>query len=308
MFKSVRFYRLTGTWPDSEQAVSAALAAAGFTPCGPLTEKTSGWEAPSADPTGAFSRRVAGADLLQLRSQSRLLPAAAINEALETRLDEYRERMEQEPSRREKRRIKEQTRDDLLPKALLRSERTKGFFLVSERIFGIDAGTPTKAERFLEYLRAPLGSVDAVPLTYNRSMSELLKRIFLGDAPSGVTLGRECRMQDPSDNRASVRWVDMDLTDASIRKHVKDGMQLSHLGIEFGGVMSCVIDEHGGLGKLRFAGMDAPEDAEIEDPLARFDAEFVLLTGTVRQLLAVLEKALGGITVADERSRELARA
>lgn len=308
MFKSVRFYRLTGTWPDTEQAVDAALAAARFEPCGPLTEKTSGWEPPSAEPGGAFSRRVAGADLLQLRSQSRLLPAAAVNEALETRLDEYRERMEQEPSRREKRRLKEQTRDDLLPKALLRSERTKGCFLVSERIFAIDAGTPAKAERFLEYLRAPLGSVDTVPLAYNRPVDELLKRIFLGDAPSGIALGRECRMQDPSDNRASVRWVDMDLTDASIRKHVKDGMKLSHLGIEFGGVMSCVLDEHGALGKIRFVGMDASEDAELEEPLARFDAELVLLTGTLRQLLAALEKSLGGIAVADERRHELARA
>lgn len=295
MFKNARFYRLTTPWPDSEQTLSEALAAAGFTPCGPLTEKTSGWEPPSADPVGSLCRRVAGADLLQLRSQSRLLPAAAINEALESRLDEYRERMDQEPSRREKRRLKDQTRDDLLPKALLRSERTRGCFLVNEQIVAIDAGTSAKAERFIEYLRAPLGSVNALPLTFNRPVAELLKNIFLGDPPKGLTLGRECRMQDPSDTRAAVRWTDMDLTEASIRKHVRDGMSISHLGIEFGSSMSCVLDEHGAVSKIRFAGMDdAGDDTEHDDPLARFDAEFVLLTGALRQLLGVLEKALGG--------------
>jgi recombination associated protein RdgC len=295
MFKNVRFYRLTGTWPESEQELADALSSASFKPCGPLTEKVSGWEPPSADPAGPLGRRVDGADLLQLRSQSRLLPAAAINEALEARVEEYRDRMGQEPSRREKRRLKELTRDSLLPKTLLRSERTKGFLFLSEKIFGIDASTPAKAERFLEYLRAPLGSVDTTDLTFKRSLGDLLTRVFLGDAPSGITLGRECRMQDPSDSRSRVHWIDMDLTDASIRKHVRDGMKLTHLAIEVGSIMSCVIDESGALTKVRLLGMDAEEDTDDKDPQARLDAEFVLLTGTMRQLIDVLARSLGGI-------------
>src|SRR5690606_40407669 len=63
-------------------------------------------------------------DLLRLRTQTRLLPAAALNEALEVRIAEYRERMQQEPPRRVKRQLKDQTRDELLPKALLKSQRT----------------------------------------------------------------------------------------------------------------------------------------------------------------------------------------
>ena len=90
MFKNVRFYRLTGTWPESEQELAEALSTASFGPCGPLTEKTSGWEPPGADPASPLGRRLDGADLLQLRSQSRLLPTAAINEALEDRIEEYR--------------------------------------------------------------------------------------------------------------------------------------------------------------------------------------------------------------------------
>ena len=295
MFKNVRFYRLTGTWPESEQELAEALSTASFKPCGPLTEKVSGWEPPSADPTGPFGRRVDGADLLQLRSQSRLLPAAAVNEALEARIEEYRERMGQEPGRREKRRLKELTRDSLMPKTLLRSERTKGFLFLSEKIFGIDASTPAKAERFLEHLRAPLGSVDTTDLTFKRSLGELLTRIFLGDAPSGINLGRECRMQDPSDSRSRVHWIDMDLTGRNIRKHVRDGMKLTHLAIEVGNVMSCVIDENGALSKLRLLGMDAEKEIEDKDPQARLDAEFVLLTGTLRQLVDVLARSLGGI-------------
>ena len=295
MFRNVRFYRLTGTWPESEQELTEALSPESFRPCGPLTEKTSGWEPPGADSNGPLGRRVGGADLLQLRSQSRLLPAAAINEALDERIDEFRDRMGQEPSRREKRRLKEQTRDSLLPKALLRSERTRGFLFLSEKIFAIDASTPAKAERFLEHLRAPLGKLETSDLTFKSSLSGLLTRIFLGDSPGGINPGRECRMQDVSENRSRVHWVDMDLTDTSIRRHVRDGMKLTHLAIEVGGVMSCVIDENGALSKLRLLGIDAKEETEDEDPQARLDAEFVLLTGTLRQLIDVLARSLGGI-------------
>lgn len=292
MFKNIRFLRFTSAWPASEEKLHEALTAASFTPCGPLTEKTSGWEPPVDDSEGRLCRSVAGADLLQLRNQSRLLPAAAINEAVEVRVQEYRERMGEMPGRREKRRLKLETRDNLMTKALLRSDRTRGFFLKPDRLLAIDATSPAKVERFLTTLRAGLGRFDVSDLEFKRPVAELLKRIFLGDPPRGITMGRECRMQDPADTKATVRFTDMDLTDANIRKHVRDGMKLTHLGIQFNNIMSCVMDENGGLGKLRLLGADAAETGESEDPLAQFDAEFVLLTGTLRQFIAMLTEAL----------------
>ncbi len=229
---------------------------------------------------------------MQLRTQSRILPASAVNEALELRLEEYRERMGERAGRREKRRLKAETRDKLLPQALLRSERIRACFLQQENILVTEAGSPVKLDRFLEMLRLALGRLDVDELEYERPFGELLQRVFLGDAPAGIGLGRECRMQDPADSKAIVRWTDMDLTASTIRRHVRDGMKLTHLGIEFDGVMSAVLDEKGGLSKIRLLGADAKEAADEEDPLTRFDAEFVLLTGTLRRLLAVVGKAL----------------
>lgn len=288
MFRNVRFLNFTGAWPADEEKLGEALAKAAFTPCGPLSETSSGFEPPVETAAGAFGRSVAGADLVQLRSQSRILPASAVDEALELRLEEYRERMGESPGRREKRRLKAETRDNLLPKALLRSERTRAFFLRSESVLAIDAATPAKIERFLEMLKLALGRFDADPLEFAPPIPKVLNRIFLGDPPPGIRLGRECRMQDPADSKAVIRFSDMDLTDANIRKHVRDGMKLTHLGIDFNGILSAVLDENGGLGKLRLLGSDAAEAGDEEDPLTRFDAEFVLLTGTLRELLATL--------------------
>ena len=157
MFRSVRFYSVSSPWPESEQELSEKLVNAVFKPCGTYTERSSGFEAPTGSDDAPLARRVAGTDVLRLRNQARLLPTAAVNEALEVRIAEYRERMQEEPGRRTRRKLKEQTRDELLPKALLKSDRTTALYLASENVLAVGTGSESRAERFLETLRAALG-------------------------------------------------------------------------------------------------------------------------------------------------------
>jgi len=293
MFRNLRYYRLDCAWPDSEKALSQDLEKAGFKPCGPLTERSSGWEPIAPDTSDMLARRVSGADLIKMRSQSRVLPPAVINEELETRIEHYRQRMQERPNPREKRRLKAEARDELLPKALLKSDRIWGYVDIKEKVLGIDAAQDSAAERFIRRLQASIDGFNFAPLQYTRPVEELLTRIFFADAPRQFALGRECRMKDPGDAHSIVRWTDFDLSDKTIRNHVANGMHLTHLAIEYDNVMSCVLDENGVISKLRFIGMD-DDSFDHNDPLARLDAEFVLITGTLRRLLGDLRKLLGG--------------
>lgn len=293
MFRSVRFYSVSSPWPESEVALSERLGNAIFKPCGAYTERSTGFECPTGSEGTSLARRVGGVDLLRLRTQTRLLPAAVVNEALEVRLAEYRQRMQEEPGRRTKRQLKDQTRDELLPKALLKSDRTPALYLLKENVLAVGTASETRAERLLETLRAALGKLDVAPLAFDRPVEQVLSRVFAGEPPPQFKLGRECRMRDRADAKSSVRWSEVDLTQASVRRCVKEGMELTHLGVEFGGTMSGVIDANGVIGKLKLLGLeDAPEDEGLEEPLARFDAELALLGGTLRQLIGGLKNAL----------------
>lgn len=294
MFRNARIYRLRSDWPDSEEALSEKLAEAGFMPCGPLTERSSGFVEIDAGFGNSLARRLNGADLLKLRSQSRVLPAAVINEALEERVEEYRQRMDEPPGRREKRRLKAETRESLLPKALLKSDKTWGYVDLGEKLIVVDAGNAAATERFMLNLKMPFGDLVTHPLKFKKPMDELLKSIFMGNGPGSVQLGRECIMTDATDVRSKVRWTDFDLTDKSIRSHVADGMRLTHVGVEYNNVMTCVLNEDGHISKIRFVGEEKDEAQSDADPLARFDANFVLLSGTLRALLKELKDALGG--------------
>jgi recombination associated protein RdgC len=176
---------------------------------------------------------------------------------------------------------------------MLKSDRIFGFVDLKEKIIGIDAAQTSVAERFLRRLRAAFGDLNIHPLQYQQPVSELLTGVFLGGAPERFAVGRECRMQDAGDASSIVRWTEFDLSDKTIRNHVADGMRLTHLAIEYDNILGCVLDENGVISKLRFIGMDDDSDNH-NDPLARLDAEFVLITGTLRSLVADLKKLLGG--------------
>lgn len=299
MFRNLRFYHINSPWPKTEEQLSSALSENPFTPCGAFSERTAGWEPPAEYDDAPLCRRLHGADLLQLRTQSRVLPVAAIKEAMEEKVIEYRSRMEQDPPRSELRRLKEETRDELLPKALLRSERSRACFIEAESLLVIDASTDAKAEWFIDQLRTCFGQFSCIPLTFNTPPGELMKRIFLGEDLLGFSLGRECRMQDLSDSRSTVTWREFELTEQSIRRHITDGMKLTHLGVGFDELLSCVLNEDGVISKFKFIEGDAIDTPDYEDALARLDADFVLLTGTITRMIEALKKLLGGIVPQD---------
>jgi len=293
MFRNLRFYRVTSPWPESEEKLSEKLADNAFTPCGSFAERSAGWEALGSNENDPLCRRLNGADLFQLRTQSRVLPVAAVNEALEERVAEFRNRMELEPTRAEVRRLKEETRDKLLPTSLVKSERSRACFIHSESLLVIDVGTISKAEWVIDQIRACFDEFYCTPLTFNNSPGDLLTGIFMGDSPLGFSLGRECRMQDVKDTKSVVTWRDFELSDHSIRQHVVEGMRITHLGVGFDEVMTCVIDQEGVISKVKFIEGEAV-DQWGEDPQAKMDADFVLLTGAVRRLMEDLKKLLGG--------------
>lgn len=306
MFRNLRFYRVDSPWPESEAELDERLSENPFRTCGAFSERSAGWEPPGDTDDSSLCRRLNGADLLQLRTQARVLPNAAVKEALEERVEAFRARMGIEPPRREIRRLKAETRDELLGKALLKSERTRACMIHAEALLAIDAASPAKAEWFIEQLRPCFGRFECVPLAFKSPADTLLKRIFLGELQSPFAAGRECRMQDPSDARATGTWKNIDIGADDIRRHVRDGMRLTHLGVVFEDSVECVLGEDGVIGRLRFPDAQA-DDTGDEDPLARLDADFVLLSATARRLAEALKSLLGGYSAARPAQAATAR-
>ena len=293
-FRNLRVYRIHTEWPDTEEALSDLLAAAEFKPCGAFAERSGGFEAPVDNVGDLLCRRLAGNDLLQLRVQSRVLPAAAVKEALAERIEEFKQRMHSEPNRAEKRELKEEIYSQLLPQALTRSDRVQAFYLRDKKLLVVGTPSQSVAEYFLDNLGRALISLRYSPLAFKQPALDLLTRVFLQTRVDSFSLGRECRMRDPSDTAATVNWLDIDLADPSVRRHVTEGLAVDRLGLNFDQVFRLVLDADLVVRKLRLADQESMADEPMDDPLAKHDADFVMLSACVNQLMQGLEKSLGG--------------
>jgi recombination associated protein RdgC len=295
VFRNVRLYRVRGDWPTSEEALSDRLVTVPFVPCGSYTERSTGWEAPVAELPEILARRVGGADVMRLRSQTRILPTAAVNEALEERVAEFSARVDRPPSRKEKRDLKDEVHAELLPRALTKSERSWGMYLRGEHVLAIDTASEAQAERFLDQLRSAFGSLPVTPVEFAEPVSRLLTATFLGTGPTAFQPGRECRMLDPAAGRASVTWLDIDLADPGVQRHVREGLKLDRLAVSFEDSATLVLDQDCVIRKLKLTGIEQLEDDGLgEDPIGRLDAELVLIAGLLTRLVAALKRQLGG--------------
>ena len=293
-FRNLRVYRIQSEWPESEEALSDLLAAAEFKPCGAFAERSGGFETPVDNSGDLMCRRLAGNDLIQLRVQSRVLPAAAVKEALAERVEEFKQRMHSEPNRAEKRELKEEIYSQLLPQALTRSDRVQAFYLRDKKLLVVGTASQSVAEYLLDNLGRALISLRYSPLAFKQPALDLLTQVFLQTRVDSFSLGRECRMRDPSDSAATVNWLDIDLADPSVRRHVTEGLAVDRLGLNFDQVFRFVLDSDLVVRKLRLADQESIPDEPMDDPLAKHDADFVMLSACVNQLMESLEKSLGG--------------
>ena len=293
-FRNVRLYRIFSQWPSSEEALSGVLENAAFKPCGAYSERSGGFEPPVNGAGDLLARRVSGADLLQLRIQTRVLPPAAVQEALAVRIDAFKQRTQTEPNRSEKRDLKDEVYSELLPQALLRSDRLQAVMLPADGILVVGSASESAADYFMDALKRAMVTFQYAPVAFKTPADELMKRLFTGSSSERFRMGRECRMRDPSDTRASVNWLDFDLGDSSIRRHVTDGLKVDRLGLIFDQVCGLVIDQDLVLRKVRLLGQDGMDQVPDEDPLAKHDAEFVIMAGAFKSLVDALSAELGG--------------
>ena len=146
----------------------------------------------------------------------------------------------------------------------------------------------------MDALKRAMVTFQYAPVAFKTPADELMKRLFMGAPSERFRMGRECRMRDPADTRSSVNWLDFDLGDSSIRRHVSDGLRVDRLGLVFEQVCGLVIDQDLVLRKVRLLGQDDMDQLSDEDPLAKHDAEFVIMAGAFKSLVDGLSTELGG--------------
>jgi recombination associated protein RdgC len=295
-FRNLQLYRLNDKTTFDSEALAAALAGQTFKPCGGLDTHRSGWAPPAGRDSSALVHVANGRLLICQQRQDRVLPAAVVREALEERVEQLSAREGRPVGRKEKRQLRDEIVTDLLPRAFTRSRFRYAYIDPALQLMVVDSATSGQAEELLAQLRDTLGSLKVAPLAVARSPAKVLTRWLEKRPPRGFTLADECELREPIEQGAIVRGRRVDLSGGDVHAHLDSGMQVSRVAIEWQDRIACVVGDDLVLRRLRFLDIVTNEAAETEtdDALARFDADFALMTMELANFIPVVIEAFGG--------------
>ena len=293
-FKNLQLHRLPVPWSMTPEDFADQLRSRLFQPCGGLNRESRGWIPPRGDDQLVYTAH--GQWLIALGVEQKLLPASVVNQEAKARAADIEARMGVKPGRKRMKELKDEITDELLPRAFSRYFTT---FVWVDPVNGwlvIDAASPNKGEAVMEVLKQALDEFPFAKLDTERSPGSAMSE-WLGtqEAPHGFSIDRDCVLQSPLEERATVRYTHHPLDTPEVGKHLADGKVPTRLALTWQDRVSFELTDQMEVKKVAFLDIargEQGEDPDNEDE--RFESDFVLMAGLLSKFLADLMEALGG--------------
>ncbi len=295
-FKNLRIYRFTKPLDLSTEILEERLKKQKFNSCTNLDFSTFGWVPPLGKDSELFTHSLADFTMICARKQEKILPAAAINEMVEERVEEFESSQARNVYRKERRNMKEEVVHSLLPRALTRSNLVYAYFSEKQQMLIIDVTSSNKAEEFLEHLRATLDGLPVVPLECHKDTANIMTRWLKDRVPKGFELDNDCELQNPKESTNIVRCKNQELESDEILNHIKAGKRIIQLGIIWRNAIRFSLSDDFSIKRLRFEEIVQEQaESDAEDRATQFDQDFAVMSLQLSQLIDDLLQEFGGI-------------
>jgi recombination associated protein RdgC len=296
-FKNLQLYRFTKPFDLDPETLGQQLEEHSFVPCGSQDSSRSGWVPPLGRHGSEYVHVTNGYLMICAKRQDKLLPASVINEELEQKVLQIEEREVRKMPRKERSSLREEVVFSLLPKAFARSSLQFAYISARDNLLVINAASASRAEEMLQQLRDALGSLSVIPLVSKQQPIEIMTQwVNSGRPGQGFELGEECELRDDADISSVIRCKNQDLATTEIVNHLKTGMHVSKLALNWQQRIECVLDEKLVIKRLRFSDLIQEQASEIEaeDVATRFDVDFSIMALELSGFFEALISAFGG--------------
>ena len=296
-FKNLRAYRLPERLGLDAEGLAQRLASRPFVPCRPAQPQSSGWVAALDDSAEALVHAAGPWWLLRLRREEKLLPASVIRDEVANRVSQIQAAEGRRVHRKERQQLSEEVTQDLLPRAFTRARGIDALLSERDGWLWVNQASAAQAEDFLAMLRDGIGSLPAeLPVTRKSPAATLSEWLLHDRLPTGFTLGTEADLVEPGEEGGVVRARNMLLDCDEIRAHIESGKQVQRLALSWEDRVDFVLGADLVVRRLKFADALTGANEDInDDPLARRDADFLLMAETLGELWPKLVEAFGGI-------------
>jgi recombination associated protein RdgC len=296
-FKNLQVYRFTRPLEQDADTLEKNLEEFKFKPCGSQDISKLGWVFPMGKAGSMYTHLAAKQILICIKKEEKMLPAGVIKDQLNERVEAIELEQGRALKKKEKDALKEDIIMQLLPRAFSRTTQTYAWIDPEADMLYIDASSSRKAEELISLLRKTLGSLPVVPIQLkNQADVTMTDWLVEGNIPANFALEDEAELCSALENGGIIRCKQQDLLSEEIKNHLAADKFVTKLALNWADSISFMIGEEFALKRLKFSDVlqEQNEDIDKDDFAARFDADFALMTGEIKQLIPAVLDALGG--------------
>jgi recombination associated protein RdgC len=296
-FKNLQVYRFTRPLEQDIDTLERNLEEFKFKPCGSQDISKLGWVFPMGKSGSMYTHLASKQILICLKKEEKMLPAGVIKDQLNERVEAIELEQGRALKKKEKDSLKEEIVMQLLPRAFSRTSQTFAWIDPEADMLYVDASSTRKAEELISLLRKTLGSLPVVPIQL-KNQADVIMTDWLteGNIPANFALEDEAELCSALEGGGIIRCKQQDLLSDEIKNHLSADKFVTKLALCWADSISFIIGEEFALKRIKFADVlqEQNEDIDKDDFAARFDADFALMTGEIKQLVPAVIDAFGG--------------
>lgn len=292
-FKALQFYILDEQSNYNFQQLEKQVSGFAFQPSSTATPKTWGWYPPTDKKSHPLIHAANGFMMICLKTEEKVVPQSIIKEFLADKVEEL-ELEGLRVSKKEKQRLKEEIIQNLLPRAFHKSNKTYAYIDTKHHQLVIDAPSPKKADDFLIAFRKTFDFKLSLP-DIQSSCALMTEWLSSNTYPDPFVIEDTCALQSAQEDISHVKYGGQNLLTDNVREHLNDGFFVKQMAMSYADQLSFTLNESCIITKLRFLELvkDLAKDAYRETDAQSFDADFVIMTETLRDFIQSLLQVFG---------------
>lgn len=272
--------------------IGALLAEEALKPCPPHARFTYGW-LPVFDE--CFAQEVAGATLICMGKEERILPRSVIHREMEERVIAQEAQLLRPLKRSEKSQMAEEIEFELLPKAFCLQKRTQALFDTKSNQLIINTSSQTQAEQFTSLLRKSLPGLRIEPIAYSDQLASRFSEWITTPTtiPPSFQLGSDCLLCSPDDEKKRFNCKGYELPAEEVLSLLTQGLKPTEMTLQWDERVQFTFTKDFTLKRIKCLDIlvDAFHDLkELDEEAQERDAALTMLAGELRAIIAALFK------------------
>jgi len=279
---------------DKTTDIEEALACESLKPCPPHARFIYGWVPTIAE---QLTHSIAGATLICLGKEERILPKAVINRVLEERLKDLETREQRQATRSERSHIAEELEFELLPKAFCVQKKMYALLDSKNKQLIINSSSENQAAQLTALLRKSIPGIRIEPIEHADNLSSRFAQWITNpqQLPKNFALGSDCLLFSPDDEKKKFTCKGYELPADEVLNLLEQGLAPSELSLTWNEHIQFTVTQEGVIKRIKCLDylIDEFNDLrQLDDDHEQQDAEITLLSGELRGLSNDLFNAL----------------